>query len=168
MIITQTFTTARWQTVVKKSEATKQTKDQNNNNNKNKNKTTTQNNSTEQKNGKGNFILQVLFHRLFRDSFEFYFTYFILQFLFYMKVRNSSWRSYFLDLHTSFSTLFTSSTPVCLSGLLQMYSSSRSLHPSGGTCPQPLPSCMCTGGVVRLFTSRLGQPLSGLTATPRR
>ena len=30
MIITQTFTTARWQIVVKKSEATNQTKDQNN------------------------------------------------------------------------------------------------------------------------------------------
>ena len=30
MIITQTFTKARWQIVVKKSEATKQTKDQNN------------------------------------------------------------------------------------------------------------------------------------------
>ena len=59
-------------------------------------------------------------------------------------------------------------TPVCLSGLLQLYSASCSLHPSGGTCPQPLPSCMCTGGVVRSFTSRLGQPLSGLTATPRR
>ena len=40
-------------------------------------------------------------------------------------------------------TLSTSSTPVCLSGLLQLYSSSRCLHPSGGTCPQPLPSCMC-------------------------
>ena len=36
MIITQTFTMARWQIVVKKSEATKQTKDQNNNNNNNK------------------------------------------------------------------------------------------------------------------------------------
>ena len=31
MIITQTFTMARWQIVVKKSEATNQTKDQNNN-----------------------------------------------------------------------------------------------------------------------------------------
>ena len=31
MIITQTFTMARWQIVVKNSEATKQTKDQNNN-----------------------------------------------------------------------------------------------------------------------------------------
>ena len=40
MIITQTFTMARWQIVVKKSEATKQTKDQNNNKNKtNKQKT---------------------------------------------------------------------------------------------------------------------------------
>ncbi len=57
---------------------------------------------------------------------------------------------------------------VCLSGLLQLYSSSSSFHPSSGTCPQPLPSCMCTGGVVRSFTSRLSQPLSGLTATPRR
>jgi len=121
-------------------------------------------NNTKQKNGKGNIILQVLFHRLFTEIH----LNFILQILFYMTVQNRSWRSNFLDLHTSFSTLFTSSTPVCLSGLLQMYSSSRSLHPSGGTCPQPLPSCMCTGGVVRLFTSRLGQPLSGLTATPRR
>ena len=34
MIITQTFTMARWQIVVKKSEATKQIKDQNNNKNK--------------------------------------------------------------------------------------------------------------------------------------
>ena len=34
MIITQTFKIARWQIVVKKSEATKQTKDQNNNKNK--------------------------------------------------------------------------------------------------------------------------------------
>ena len=65
-------------------------------------------------------------------------------------------------------TLVFHATPVRLSGLLQMYSSSRSLHPSGGTCPQPLPSCMCTGGVIRSFSSRLGQPLSGLTATPRR
>ena len=31
MIITQTFTMARWQIVVKKSEATKQNKDQSNN-----------------------------------------------------------------------------------------------------------------------------------------
>ena len=76
--------------------------------------------------------------------------------------------SNFLDLHASVSTLSTSSTPVCVSGPLQLYSSSRCLHPSGGTCPQPLPSCMCTGGVVPSFTSRLGQPLSGLTATPRR
>ena len=119
-------------------------------------------NNTKQKNGKGNFILQVLFHRLFREIhlnfiYIFYFRDFIL---------HRRWN--FLHLYASFSTLFTSSTPVCLSGLLQMYSSSRSLHPSGGTCPQPLPSCMCTDGVVRLFTSRLGQPLSGLTATPRR
>ena len=34
MIIIQTFTMARWQIVVKTSEATKQTKDQNNNKNK--------------------------------------------------------------------------------------------------------------------------------------
>ena len=34
MIITYTFTIARWQIVVKRSEATKQTKDQNNNKNK--------------------------------------------------------------------------------------------------------------------------------------
>ena len=67
--------------------------------------------------------------------------------------------SNFLDLHASVSTLSTSSIHVCVSGPLQLYSSSRSLHPSGGTCPQPLPSCMCTGGVVRSFTSRLGQPL---------
>ena len=121
-------------------------------------------NNTKQKNGKGNIILQVLFHRHFREIY----LNFISHILFYVTVQNRSWRSNFLDLHTSFSTLFTSSTPVCLSGLLQLYSSSRSLHPSGGTCPQPLPSCMCTGGVVRSFTSRLGQPLSGLTATPRR
>ena len=76
--------------------------------------------------------------------------------------------SNFLDLHASVSTLSTSYTAVCVSGPLQLYSSSRSLHPSGGTCPQPHPSCMCTGGVVPSFTSRLGQPLSGLTATPRR
>ena len=68
--------------------------------------------------------------------------------------------SNFLDLHASVSTLSTSSTAVCVSGPLQLYSSSRSLHPSGGTCLQPLPSCMCTGGVVRSFTSRLDQPLS--------
>ena len=43
MIITQTFTMARWQIVVKKSEATKQTKDQKaKQNNKNKNTTHTQ------------------------------------------------------------------------------------------------------------------------------
>ena len=158
---------ARSQIVVKKSEATKQTKDQNNNKTKNKNKTT-QNNSTKQKNGKGNFILQVLFHRLFREI-HLKFIWNILFYRFYFtRVQNRSWRSNFLDLHTSFSTLFTSSIPVCFSGLLQLYSSSFSLHPSSGTCPQPLPSCMCTGGVVRSFTSRLGQPLSGLTATPRR
>ena len=34
VIITQTFTMARWQIVVKRSEATKQIKDQNNNKNK--------------------------------------------------------------------------------------------------------------------------------------
>ena len=42
MIITQTFTMARWQIVVKKSEVTNQTKDQNNENkqtNKQKQKT---------------------------------------------------------------------------------------------------------------------------------
>ena len=38
MIITQTFTMARWEIVVKKSNVTKQTKDQNNNKKKNKNK----------------------------------------------------------------------------------------------------------------------------------
>ena len=48
MIIIQTFTMARWQIVVKTSEATKQTKDQNDNKNKqtnkqNKTKTTTTN-----------------------------------------------------------------------------------------------------------------------------
>ena len=215
MIITYTFTIARWQIVVKRSEATKQTKDLNNNRNKqtnkysfiviisstnkyrkhksnvfiwvlpmdkmiitqtfmmsnfcqkiwgkNKNKPKTKTatkqilkqNNKKQKNGKGNIILQVLFHRLFGEIH----LNFILHILFYMTVQNRSWRSNFLDLHASFSTLFTSSTPVCLSGLLHMYSSSRSLHPSGGTCPQPLPSCMCTGGVVRSFTSRLGQPL---------
>ena len=82
----------------------------------------------------------------------------VLQILFYMTltVQNRSWRSNFLDLHVSFSMLFTSSTPVCLSGLLQLYSFSRSLHPSGGTCPQPLPSCMCTGGVVRSIHQSLG------------
>ena len=53
MIITQTFTMARWQIVVKKSEATKQTKDQNNN----KAKQEKQNNSTEHKNRKGEFYL---------------------------------------------------------------------------------------------------------------
>ena len=41
MIIIQTFTMARWQIVVKTSEATKQTKDQNDNNKQNKTKTTT-------------------------------------------------------------------------------------------------------------------------------
>ena len=76
--------------------------------------------------------------------------------------------SNFLDLHASVSTPSTSSTAVCVSGPLQLYSSSCSLHPSGGTCLQPLPSCMCMGGVVHSFTSRLGQPLSGLNATPRR
>ena len=40
MTITQTFTMARWQIGVKKSEATKQNKDQNNNKTK-QNKTTT-------------------------------------------------------------------------------------------------------------------------------
>ena len=39
MIITQTFTMARWQIVVKKSEATKQTKDQTNNKTKTKTET---------------------------------------------------------------------------------------------------------------------------------
>ena len=64
-----------------------------------------------------------------------------------------------LNLHASVSMLSISSTPVCLSGLVQLYSSFCFLHPGGGTCPQPLPSCMCTGGVVRSFTSRLGQPV---------
>ena len=41
MIIIQTLTTARWQIVVKTSEATKQTKDQNYNNKTQTNKTTT-------------------------------------------------------------------------------------------------------------------------------
>ena len=54
MIITQTFTMARWQIVVKMSKATKQNKDQNNNN---KNKTThthTQKNTQKHnKNGRG-------------------------------------------------------------------------------------------------------------------
>ena len=40
MILTQTFTMAKWQIVVKKSEATNQTKDQNNNKNKQTNKQT--------------------------------------------------------------------------------------------------------------------------------
>ena len=48
MIITQTFTMASWQIVVKKSEATKQIKDQNNN--KTKNKT---NKTNKQKTGGG-------------------------------------------------------------------------------------------------------------------
>ena len=39
MIITQTFTLARWQIAVKKPQATKQIKDQNNNKNKQTNKT---------------------------------------------------------------------------------------------------------------------------------
>ena len=52
MIITQTFTMARWQIVVKKSEATKQTEDQNNN----KTKKEKQNN-TKHKNRKGEFYL---------------------------------------------------------------------------------------------------------------
>ena len=111
MIITQTFTMARWQIVVKKSDATKLTKDQNNNKTKNNQKKKTQNTKT----GGGNFIWQALFHRLFREIQ----LNFILQILFYMTVQNRSWRSDFLDLHASFSTLFTSSTPVCLSGLLQ-------------------------------------------------
>ena len=38
MIITQTFTIARWKIVVKRSEATKQNKGQNNNNDKQKTK----------------------------------------------------------------------------------------------------------------------------------
>ena len=50
MIITQTFTMARWQIVVKKSEATKQNKDQNNNKkNKQTNKKQPQNNNKKQK-----------------------------------------------------------------------------------------------------------------------
>ena len=56
MIITQTFTMARWQFVVKKSEATNQTKDQNKDQNKNKtNKTkqTNKQNYTKQKTGGG-------------------------------------------------------------------------------------------------------------------
>ena len=59
------------------------------------------------------------------------------------------------NLHASVSTLSISCTPVCLSGLVQLYSASRSLHPSGGTCPQPLPSCMCTGGVVPVSYTHL-------------
>ena len=47
MIITQTFTMARWQIVVKTSEATKRTKDQNINKNNNKNKTKTNKNHTK-------------------------------------------------------------------------------------------------------------------------
>ena len=68
MIITQTFTMARSQIVVKKSEATKQTKDQNNNktNNKTKqHKTTVQNRKT------GRRIL----------SYRFYFTDFLERFI---------------------------------------------------------------------------------------
>ena len=48
MIITQTFMMARWQIVVKKSDATKLTKEQNNNNN---------NNNKKHKNGRGEFYL---------------------------------------------------------------------------------------------------------------
>ena len=51
MIITQTFTMARWQIVVKKSEATKQTKDQNNKTKKEKQ------NDTKHKSRKGEFYL---------------------------------------------------------------------------------------------------------------
>ena len=51
MIIKQTLTTARWQIVVKKSEATKQTKDQNNNKTKINNKKQT-NNKTDNNNNK--------------------------------------------------------------------------------------------------------------------
>ena len=48
MIITQTFTMARWQIVVKRSEATKQTKDQNNNKNKQPNNQNKQNKNPKQ------------------------------------------------------------------------------------------------------------------------
>ena len=48
MIITQTFTMARWQIVVKTSEATKQTKDQNDNK-----KQTKQNKNNNNKTGGG-------------------------------------------------------------------------------------------------------------------
>ena len=43
--------------------------------------------------------------------------------------------SNFLDLHASVSTLSTSSTPVCVSAPLQLYSFSRSLHPSAAPVP---------------------------------
>ena len=46
---------ARWQIVIKKSEATKQTKDQNNNNNKTKQKTT-QNNKQQQQQKQPGFV----------------------------------------------------------------------------------------------------------------
>ena len=49
IIITQIFTMARWQIVVKKSEATKQTKDQNKNNNKNKTKNNKKKKQTKKK-----------------------------------------------------------------------------------------------------------------------
>ena len=84
MIITQTFTTARWQIVVKKSEATKQTKDQNNNKTKNKNKkqkhkTTAQNTKT----GRGilsyrYYFIDFLERFIWILFYIFYFTDFIL------------------------------------------------------------------------------------------
>ena len=49
MIITQTFTMARWEIDVKKSEAVKQTKDQNNNKTKNKNRNKTSKNKQTNK-----------------------------------------------------------------------------------------------------------------------
>ena len=55
MIITQTFTSARWQIVVKRSDAPKQNKDQNNNKNK-QTKQQKQNNNNKQKQNNNNKI----------------------------------------------------------------------------------------------------------------
>ena len=63
MIITQTFTMARWQIVVKKSEATNQTKDQNNNET-TKNKQTKTKQHQKQTGGRGRGVIKQMTNRM--------------------------------------------------------------------------------------------------------
>ena len=58
-----------------------------------------------------------------------------------------------------FNAVTSTSTPACLSGLLQLCSPSWSLYPGAGICLLPLPPCRCGEGGDCAF-SRLGR-LSG-------